>query len=506
MSSQQGYGRISTKNLIYYYDLSDTYNCYLGEPTTNILPDAANNGRFTTNNQWGTYNTNQYNGGSYFSIGGIFAVISNIVNTSSPHPFRTFDAVTPQTTGGGVTAGVNYFINKIDDTSFTLHEYNDSQDGSQGYINPSTGYHKVHDSIALDQRISITSSGFPNMWWGPPHLPNTSHVKEIVSNGGYVKDTNCMRINVIRTVGVNGGMAYGVNTPVTINDLITVSFWCKSPTLNGVGATLQYQTYFGGGVEGNGSYVLTQNWARVVFQWTSSVTYSFYQYFFPVGYTSPYSVDIADLQVEVNKGHATPFTTGTRTVNQGLLELSGTKLPINLSNVSFDSNSNIMFDGTNDNIETSVEMNSELPYEKTYSCVVKCLDNINTWNVIMGGPWFPFIGFYLGQYITIHYGDDTFYSNDVLSLDTWYYVACTFVYDGIKTIMEIYINGNLSNSRTFVGNIGYNSGNVTIGDGVVSGWIPFYGYINDIGLYNKSLSKSEITQNYNHYKTKYNLA
>ena len=79
---------------------------YPGEPTSNILPSPEKNGRFTTENQWASYNTNQYNGNTYFDIGTIGSVSNNIVTLSSVgHVIRSFDVLTPQTTGGGVTAG-----------------------------------------------------------------------------------------------------------------------------------------------------------------------------------------------------------------------------------------------------------------------------------------------------------------------------------------------------------------------------------------------------------------
>jgi hypothetical protein len=52
------------------------------------------------------------------------------------------------------------------------------------------------------------------------------------------------------------------------------------------------------------------------------------------------------------KNHATPFVNGTRSATQGLLPLIGTST-IDLTNVSFDSNAQIEFDGTNDFIDTN---------------------------------------------------------------------------------------------------------------------------------------------------------
>ena len=83
-------------------------------------------------------------------------ITNNIVTLSSiGTPIYTYDVLNPQTTGGGVTAGTQYFIKKLSGTTFSLHAYNSSQDGSQGYINPSTGNYKVYDSIANDESSYI---------------------------------------------------------------------------------------------------------------------------------------------------------------------------------------------------------------------------------------------------------------------------------------------------------------------------------------------------------------
>lgn len=283
------------------------------EPTTNIIPNPLGNGRFTLSNTWGTYQTNQYNSGAYFSIGTIGSITNNIVTLSTvSRTLRTYDILTPQTTGGGVTAGTNYFIKVISPTQFTLHAYNSSENGSQGYINLITGTHKVYDSIALDQRVAINASSFPTMWWGPPHLPNSTHVKEIVNGGGYEPHTNCMRVHTTRTTGVDGGMAYGVTPSVVAGQVITISFWAKTPTPEAVGVVIRYSTYFGGAAEGSVTFTLNSQWTKVSYTWTASTTYNFYQYFWFPAHTIPYATDIADIQIEINKNHSSKFTLNSR--------------------------------------------------------------------------------------------------------------------------------------------------------------------------------------------------
>ncbi len=252
--------KLTNENLVFGYDtgygIADNgveTRFYKGEPTSNILPSPEVNGRFTTGNGWRSYNTNQYNSNTYFSIGTVSGVSNNIVTLSSVgRTIRSFDVLRAQSTGGGISAGTDYVVKKISSSTFSLHAYNNSQDGSQGYINPSTGFFKVHDAYANDTRVSINATSFPTMWWGAPHLPNSGLIKEIVPNGGYVKGTNCMRFHIYRGDGVRDGMAYNVYCPVAKGDVITVSYWVRPVNSFAHGKTWNYQTYFGSGNASSG--------------------------------------------------------------------------------------------------------------------------------------------------------------------------------------------------------------------------------------------------------------
>jgi len=93
-------------------------------------------------------------------------------------------------------------------------------------------------------------------------------------------------------------------------------------------------------------------------------------------------VYIRNLQVEV-KDHATPFIQGTRSVSGSLIDLTRTT-DIDLSNVSFDSNAQMTFDGTDDSIlltprvqySTGSAWTAELIFEPTTT---------DSWNGIFGG-------------------------------------------------------------------------------------------------------------------------
>jgi len=314
------------------------HDSFAGEMATNKLTSPDINGRFTTGNWWGTYGTNQYNSATYFDIGTISSVSGNQVTMSSwARTLYTFDCLRPQTTGGGVAAGTNYFIFFIGGTSssdsnvFEIYTYNASQNGTQGYINPATGYPAVYDGILGNGRTVggttgsagsgiVTLTGTPtDMWWGPPHTPNVALVKEVVPNGGRIKGTPCLRIHKPRYWRgfVGDGWAYGPNaTGITQGDTIRLSFWYR-PSPYGFGGWYtkgggaSWSTHFSGGAGSSSSFTFSStigDWRYETYTWTASVTYGFIFYFWPYNAsTAQYSIDICDLMYTINDGGAVPW-------------------------------------------------------------------------------------------------------------------------------------------------------------------------------------------------------
>ncbi len=489
-----------TASVALAYDVGDVINSYIGEPTTNILPNPQLNSIFYVGNEWGTYNVNQYNGGAYFSIGTVNDVTSDIVTMAAAHPLRSFDVVTPQTTGGGVTAGENYVVKKISDTQFSLHQYVGIQDGTYGYTNPDTGFFKVHDAYAKDIRISINSTSFPTMWWGPPHLPNSALIKEIV--GGRSQAT-AIRLHVYRGDNVADGMAYYVYTPVTIGDIVTVSFWIRPATKNAEGKNLNWQTYFGGAAAPSvnttlGAYGV---WEKFTYTWTASATYSFYQYWFPAASTDKYAVDITDLQVEINKGHATPLTLSSRSGTQGLLDLSTKNRSINISNLSYDSNANFYFDGTDDYINADITVGSD----STWEIIIKssnyenkipiCLDGDN----YVSGPNL----YFASNAIYWNTGDGYAnpFSNSAFPTSKYTHIV---VVNNSTVGAKLYVNGNYVGSAGALNTTTTGTGKFWLGRWHGGGYeiacnIPV------CRVYNRVLSGSEIVSNYTSYKSRFNL-
>ena len=498
--------KIITDGLAFMYDTDDGKS-YKGEPTTNIVPTPNANARFTTSNNWRTYNTNQYNSNTYFSIGTVSSVSNNIVTLGSVgRTIRSFDVLRPETTGGGVTAGAAYVIKKISSTTFSLHEYNSSQNGSQGYINPNTGFHKVHDAYANDTKITINATNFPTSWWGPPHLPNSGLIKEIVEGGGRVSGTNAMRLHVYRDDGVVDGMAYGVYCPVTVGDVITISVWLKRADSRGEGKSIGYSTYFGSGYSGSSTSFgsLNTEWTRYQYTWTASNTLSFYSYWWPNGTTAPYAIDMCDFQVEIN-GHATQFTTGTRSATQGLIDRTGNST-IDISNASFDSNAQMVFDGTDDTASVASHSGIEIVDNVSIEYVYKRLSTDSVLDVIAnkyhGTGWELFCTTGNKFSLAGRNGDGTYYSTgnsgQTMVNNKFYHLVA--IKEG--TSWRLYVNGELDSSTT-ANTVGTwsNNGILQIG-GEGTGYYPNM-ELPVLKIYNKALTAAEVLQNYNATKGRF---
>jgi hypothetical protein len=267
---------------------------------------------------------------------------------------------------------------------------------------------------------------------------------------------------------------------------------------------------------------LTSTWTRYSIT-KSLTTFADYHWVAVRGITTSTNVFISSAQWERNS-HSTPFTPSSRSNTQGLLDLTGNRT-LNISNVSFDSNAQMTFDGTSDYVEVPFEtILNDCSFEilfratstKTYQYPI-ALRNPNQgssysfyfdmndpdgsgfaqtmwsyWN--SGGSPYSVIP------KTGTYGD----WND----STWrHYVFTRSTTNSPYTFH--YMNGNL------VPNIN-RSGDQTIQFGNGSGYNLYIGsyasnfgyFVGDLPLikiYNRVLSPTEITNNYLKYKRQYGL-
>lgn len=212
-------------------------------------------------------------------------------------------------------------------------------------------------------------------------------------------------------------------------------------------------------------------------------------------------------QVE-SKSHATPFINGTRSNTQGLLDLTGNS-SINLSNVSFDSNAQITFDGTDDRLIVPHTAILDIPNNITVETVVIYQGQGGggqPYSVITykGYPWTWLIedqnGIFNFRISTSSNTDSNISSGISHGLGNFHHVVAT--YDGVNQV--IYVNGVLRGTKTLTGTINTSANTIRIGSYSDASYVH-NGRIPIVKIYNRALTSTEVVNNYLKYKRQYGL-
>jgi hypothetical protein len=197
-----------------------------------------------------------------------------------------------------------------------------------------------------------------------------------------------------------------------------------------------------------------------------------------------------------NKTKATQFTTGTRSATQGLLPLVGNST-LDLSNVSFDANAQMTFDGTDDYLEVTSNLGTLSQYT---------IEHVSFKGAENRMP----ISFRSGP-IFYQYGDNSWYYTHGGVGGEYYYPKTktingwghwVIVYNG--SFVRIYRNGVYEGQQATSGTANW-TGGMRIGNYGFGGY-PWLGQIAIAKMYNRALSDNEVRQNYLHYKTRFNLS
>ena len=211
------------------------------------------------------------------------------------------------------------------------------------------------------------------------------------------------------------------------------------------------------------------------------------------------------IQIE-QKSHATPFVNGTRSVTEGLKDFTGNST-IDLTNVSFDSNAQVDFDGTNDYVSVgdsaifnftsalTIELWTYVTSFDTGGCMFICQQNGATY----GG--FEFWSQTSG---TIRFNSNS--SDNIavspsgtFELNKWQHLVCTA--DG--TTGKIYVNGELvaTNSTGLPDNV---NGDLRIGDWPLAGY-RVNGSIPVVKMYSRALTAEEVAENFNGVRSRFGI-
>jgi hypothetical protein len=221
------------------------------------------------------------------------------------------------------------------------------------------------------------------------------------------------------------------------------------------------------------------------------------------------------VQLEV-KTHPTQFVNGTRSVTQGLLDMSGTKT-INLTDVSFSPTAQITFDGTNDRISGGASTNY-LPLP-THSLEAW----IKSPGLGAGMGTSAIFGITYGLIVQIgpsgtltYYAYTTDSGSQVLLFaiestgtnlfdNKWHHVVCTRDSSNVNIYIDGILNVTAGNGGTWTGTNVWASMDMLIGNNPNNIYYYFNGSINIAKIYNKGLTASEVLTNYNALKTRFGI-
>jgi hypothetical protein len=226
--------------------------------------------------------------------------------------------------------------------------------------------------------------------------------------------------------------------------------------------------------------------------------------------TYNHTFELKGVQVE-QKSHFTPFTSGTRSNTQGLIDLSKRSV-MTVANASFDSNAMLNFDGTNDYIQLT-----SFPQPTNY---ITCEAWINpqdavTPGTIRGGVISSTNSMYLGIFDS--YDGTTFGSHWAVQTSTgarpynvngsiprnqWTHLVGT--YNG--SVSRAYINGVEVWNSPLTGTIPSSTYYIgTYGGTIVDDTHNFNGFISVAKIYNRALTAEQVYQNYNASKRRFGL-
>jgi hypothetical protein len=264
---------------------------------------------------------------------------------------------------------------------------------------------------------------------------------------------------------------------------------------------------------------LTNEWVR--YNYTRTINASATSYWVAVrGVLNTTDVYIAGQQA-MRGTHSTPYVEDNRSSTQSLIDLKETT-DISTSNVSFDSNAQMTFDGTDDVIQLSTALVDNLSTsELTVEAIVyhtswgstsssrPYIANWNTWDSTTPNQR----GFILRTYSTEQFprfwycwgaGYTNVPSSTSMSLNQFHHVVGVYKKDSYA---KIYLDGvetgtttsGTSNHLVYDDTTGTRIGYGTINTGRFVGELPI------VKVYNKALSAQEVKQNFNAYRKRFGI-
>jgi hypothetical protein len=402
--------------------------------------------------------------------------------------------------------------------SYDVGDQRNSYKGKPAYnVAASVGYNIGNNNIIYDStHYFITTIGTETV--NIPALGTYNDVKYVTINNGYTSYGGGGNYNCCPSLF---GYGSGMTTGVTGSTVYTYSiiYKCESGYTH---PNFMYRYEYNGGTYlteagvfdtskrvdlGDGWYWAYNTFTTQATCTTLNLGLWYYQY------NTPDKVWVKNAMIVQGDYKIPPlnFLSGnqTRSNTQGLLDLAR-NTTIDLSNTSYNTNAQLYFDGTDDFINfgttsggiggspaATMELVINMTFPSSLQQIFGFRDD-STFDffflVFSGG----------GTEFRVRNSAGTFYDlNPSISAYSGKYVHVVFTvgpngrqvyYNGTLAATNSSWTGNLGSSSPF--NIGRNNANIWFANGLM----PV------AKLYNRALTQGEVSQNYNHYKTRFNLS
>jgi len=290
----------------------------------------------------------------------------------------------------------------------------------------------------------------------------------------------------------------GLRTAAGSSGTVTVSCMVR----NNNSTSYNMFAYIGHDFTSTRNIAANSDWQKV--QWTvnQSSMNNDYVEFRPYTNNASIYLEMTMPMVEVNKGHATQFVDGTRSATQGLIDRTGNET-ITLSNLSYDSNAQMSFDGTDDNLRIS---DPNVGTSFSIEVVIK-VDNYSNGPIFISPNSVGIDHFFRvnsngtirANFVEIaDSSSDGYTSTTAINTGEYYHVVIS------KTPSNgtIYVNGVAEDSHTPTLSAAAWTGDWRIG----ARWNNTFnlnGEIPILKVYNQALTAAEVTQNYNATKSRF---
>lgn len=283
----------------------------------------------------------------------------------------------------------------------------------------------------------------------------------------------------------------------TVTDGFSASFEAKGTP----GSSIKLSLYSAGSTKISLTANLTSDWQRFTFN-NQTTGFTLDKAYFRIDSNSAGDVRyVRRIQVE-QKTYSTPYVQGTRTANQAIVDMIG-GVVLQANNLTYNSNNTVSFNGANNFANVSSSVNA-----KTVIAIVN--PTVTSGDYVIYGAktngednWLGINGnrAYLLFTQTADVNNQSITSSAILTSNVWIQIACTIDTNTVK----IFVNGIESASSTVAWTIGSWNGGFDIGKRGNVAQRYFSGTIANILVYNRVLSATEIQQNFNALRSRFNL-